>query len=397
MIAELLSMLRYKSEGPDVDFKSAQYRFIGGNEDVKGELLKDILAMANAWRDGPGYIALGFKENRPHPAEVVGILESIDDAQLQQFVHGKVKPKLTFTYEEHLFEGKTVGLISIPKQKRAFYLAHSYGKLKSNVVYVRRGSSTDEAEPSEVQAMGFADAGRGEIRVDLKVTTKDNLDLPEIFEERRFVQVPARLPDYAPPEPTIGSFHFPGLRSPLTYDNKNFWREFAQYMRIRGALIDLKVVVCNHSGIQLTNAKLEVTVDCLDDQMAELLEGSNVPDMPKTEGIGFTTAASLIRADRSEPSLVIDKRGQAHVCKVRFGSILPSEEGRSDDTLAIIPSGPGKIRLGFRVLAAELPTPLNFDRTIDVQGSTLNVDVDSLEDSYGRYLLARANARSKDK
>ena len=50
---ELLNMLRYKSEGTDIDFKSAQYRFTRGTEEEKSELLKDILAIANSWRDGP--------------------------------------------------------------------------------------------------------------------------------------------------------------------------------------------------------------------------------------------------------------------------------------------------------------------------------------------------------
>jgi len=86
---ELLSKLRYRSEGPDIDFKSAQYRFNGGSEADKAEMLKDILAIANSWREGPGYILLGFKDNRPHPAEVVGIQDSIDDARIQQFVNSE--------------------------------------------------------------------------------------------------------------------------------------------------------------------------------------------------------------------------------------------------------------------------------------------------------------------
>ena len=52
MIDDLLTALRYKSEGPDIDFKSMQYRFIGGTEADKVEMLKDIFAIANAWRDG---------------------------------------------------------------------------------------------------------------------------------------------------------------------------------------------------------------------------------------------------------------------------------------------------------------------------------------------------------
>ena len=158
---ELLTALRYKSEGTDIDFKSQQYRFAGASDHEKSEMLKDVLAMANAWRGETGYILLGLKDQRPHPAEVVGITESIDDATLQQFVNSKIKPKLTFQYEEHLYEGETIGVITIPKQKRPFFLINSFGKLKKNIVYVRRGSSTDEAEPSEIIDMGLADAGRG--------------------------------------------------------------------------------------------------------------------------------------------------------------------------------------------------------------------------------------------
>lgn len=158
MNSHILDGLRYKSEGTDLDFKQAQYPFVKAGEVAKAELLKDVLALANAWRDGTGYILLGFKDMRPHPAEVLGITEHFDDANLQQFVHGKVKPKLDFRYEEQLYEGKTVGVIAIPKQPRPFYLAHAYGGLKSNIVYVRRGSSTDEAEPTEVAKMVTADA-----------------------------------------------------------------------------------------------------------------------------------------------------------------------------------------------------------------------------------------------
>ena len=41
-VKELLDALRYKSEGVDIDFKSAQYRFVAGNEQEKSELLKPL-------------------------------------------------------------------------------------------------------------------------------------------------------------------------------------------------------------------------------------------------------------------------------------------------------------------------------------------------------------------
>lgn len=62
---EILDALRYKSEGTDLDFKQAQYRFVKATANDKAEFLKDIVAIANAWRDGTGYILVGFKDSSP--------------------------------------------------------------------------------------------------------------------------------------------------------------------------------------------------------------------------------------------------------------------------------------------------------------------------------------------
>ncbi len=140
---------------------------------------------------------MGFKDQRPNPAEGnSGIDDSIDDSRIQQFVNSKVKPKLTFSYEEHLYEGKTIGIISIPKQKRPFYLTSAYGKLKSNVVYVRRGSSTDEAEPVETIAMGYEDNGRAEMKIKLCLRTPDNDTLPLNF-THTYLHFTEEFPEFA--------------------------------------------------------------------------------------------------------------------------------------------------------------------------------------------------------
>ncbi|MBB3014033.1 ATP-binding protein [Cupriavidus alkaliphilus] len=384
MTEDLLTALRYKSEGTDIDFKSAQYRFIGGNEDDKAEMLKDILAMANAWRDGPGYILLGFKDQRPHQAQVVGIAESVDDAKIQQFVHGKVKPKLTFRYEEHLYEGKTVGVITIPKQKRAFYLAHAYGKLKSNVVYVRRGSSTDEAEPPEIAAMALADSGRSEMRVDLSVLMPNYEKLVDIF-ERRYLQFRERFPDFQSPREANGSL---GIRIPtISSDNRNFWREYAEYIRVEEGLIAMRFVLLNRSGVQLSNAKLEVSVHPLEGQEVQIRAGDDLPEEPSREWNpihGIRSVPELL-ARQSAP-LSVDDGAITPICNVRFGSLLPGEEGRSSDTLAIIPCGPGKFRLQFRILAGELAVPQESERVIEAAGVVVPLDFEGFK-SFMRQRL----------
>jgi hypothetical protein len=379
---DLLNALRYKSEGTEIDFKSAQYRFVNGIQDDKAEMLKDFLAMANAWRDGTGYILLGFRDQRPHPAEVVGITGHIDDAAIQQFVNGKVKPKLTFRYEEHLYEGKTVGVISIPKQKRPFYLAHDFGRLRSNVVYVRRGSSTDEAEPPEVAAMVADDSGRGAVQVKLSVLTSTNVDLPEAF-TLDFLQFAQQMPDYEkPPEPRpTGRFGLPQYEAFSVWrDNHDFWRESAEHARIRGGLVEMQFALRNRSQMQLSNAKLEVMLET-DDVDCTMYAGSELPDAPKSQWSTFDHTASFPDLmGRRDADLVIDESGDNPACHVRFGALLPGEEGRSGDTLALVLGGPGKLRLKFRILAAELPAPIESEREIETSGTLHRLDFEGIKD-----------------
>ena len=120
---EIVEQLLYASEGNDLDFKRDQYPFDGANDEDKGELLKDILAFANAWRRTDAYILIGVDEvPGGGKSTVVGISSHIDDANLQQFVSSKTQKPLTFSYQALLIEGKDVGVITIPIQERPFSL-----------------------------------------------------------------------------------------------------------------------------------------------------------------------------------------------------------------------------------------------------------------------------------
>lgn len=392
-MVDLLNMLRYKSEGPDIDFKSAQYRFNGGSEIDKAEMLKDILAIANSWRDGPGYILLGFKDNRPRPAEVVGIQESIDDSRIQQFVNSKVKPKLTFSYEEHLHEGMTVGVITIPKQPRPFYITNAYGKLKSNVVYVRRGSSTDEAEPPEATAMANNDDGRKDLKLDLSVLTPQNEALPSSF-AHTYLRFTEKFPDYVKAREPSGSFGM-HLHSALERDNRDFWREYAEYIRVDEALVEMQFVLVNRSGIQLSNAKLEVTVEALDSQSFYMAAESDLPEEPEQEwniADHITTVQDVIA--RQKPAVQIDESGSTPVCHIRLGSLLPGEQGRSE-SLALIPHAPGKLRLRLRILGCELPAPLEEEYLIETTGEVHSLSFEQFKRFVSKQRLDHQQEAAK--
>lgn len=70
--------------------------------------------MSNTRRDGPAYIVLGVKCFPDGRKELLGLSESIDDAELQSKVANWVYPCPRFTYEPVSYSGKIFGIIIIP-------------------------------------------------------------------------------------------------------------------------------------------------------------------------------------------------------------------------------------------------------------------------------------------
>lgn len=152
----LFEELLHEEEGPSLDFKREQYRFNSCDDEARSELLKDILAFANAWRRSDAYILIGVEEVKGSRCIIIGISNQLDDANLQQFINSKTQRPVNFSYEAFLVDGKSVGIIRIPPQKRPFFCRKNYGKVKANEVYIRRGSSTALADPDEIAIMGEA-------------------------------------------------------------------------------------------------------------------------------------------------------------------------------------------------------------------------------------------------
>jgi predicted HTH transcriptional regulator len=154
MNSTLLEELLNEDESATLDFKRDQYPFDKASDEQKSELLKDILAFANAWRRTDAYILVGVEDVKGGRSNVVGVTSHFDDASIQQFVNGKTNRPVTFSYQVFPFEGAQVGIFHLPLQDRPIYLKKDFGKLKQREVYIRRGSSTDIAEPDEIAKMG---------------------------------------------------------------------------------------------------------------------------------------------------------------------------------------------------------------------------------------------------
>jgi hypothetical protein len=154
MDASLFESLLYEEEGTTLDFKRDQYPFVGSSDDLKSELLKDVLAFANAWRRTDAYILIGVEEVKGGRSSVRGVSHQLNDNDLQQFVNSKTQRPIEFSYEAFSYKAVPVGIIRVFVQDRPFFTKTQYGKVQANTVYLRRGSSTDVALPDEIALMG---------------------------------------------------------------------------------------------------------------------------------------------------------------------------------------------------------------------------------------------------
>lgn len=139
-IDEVVAMLRKTPEQAVFDWKQD---FVQPRDDEsRGELLKDIAAIANASPLSYGFIFYGVDPRRPDP--IVGVSGKYDDAKLQQLVQGKIDPLPSFLYYEVSVGPRTVAVIQIaPSKKRPFIIRADMGKVRKGQILIRRGSSTD--------------------------------------------------------------------------------------------------------------------------------------------------------------------------------------------------------------------------------------------------------------
>jgi len=152
--AEQLEQLLHEDECTYLDFKRAQYPFAGEIDEVKSELLKDVLAFANAESGRDGFILIGAQENRGGRSRLLGFASHLNDHDLQQFVNSKTQRPIRFSYEVVPCDGVSLGVISVPSQEGYFYLKNNFGRLCRNIIYYRLGSSTAEKSPDELLRRG---------------------------------------------------------------------------------------------------------------------------------------------------------------------------------------------------------------------------------------------------
>lgn len=376
----LISALLFEAEGAELDFKREQYLFSGADDRTKSELLKDILAFANAWRRTDAYILIGVQEIKESASMVVGITEHIDDARLQQFVNSKTNRPIEFSYTPTQFQGKQVGVIHIPLQDRPTFLTKDYGALRRNTVYLRRSSSTDEARPDEIARMGLAISESIKLRPLLTPILAVGSDWSELNENATFDVIHLNqpeiglLPDYSPPEPTgtLG-IHF---NTPFRYRNANFYRERAEYLRFSAKLRPLRLGIRNDGNAIASDVKLIAHI-ADPEHLLEFSVGKKRPKMPAREWSPIDNIRPT-SVNQTIPDVEITKTNAGWTIKAYFGKIQAKDTRLTDEKLFAGTSQSGKVDLPVSVYADELPSPVSSTLVLNFKVTEKELTFDQL-------------------
>jgi hypothetical protein len=352
--------LLYESEGDELDFKRDQYPLT--NSDEKAELIKDILAFANGWRRSDAYILIGIDQAKVAGRSTpVGITKHLQDSNLQQLVNSKTNHHVTFGYEEASLNGLQIGVINIPVQDRPRFLTSDFGKLKKDVVYVRRGSSTAEAGLDEILRMK---AG----------PTAPILDL-------QFAHIEARKPLGKQLSLVSEIVEYDGSKiRPLSVSpfevafsrvNQNYPIEMAAYIAKRSLLNGIGFCLKNSATTLAVNVHLEVVI--VKSPLITIIDEWDYPSYPQYQGF------SLIHGPLVQSSAHVESFGNDVQIKVKFGNIQPGQTAWSNGLVYVGAKESTVINLDGFLYGDNLPAPLPIQLQLKIDTRHRQLDMTELE------------------
>jgi hypothetical protein len=391
---ELFESLLAESEGVLLDFKAEQYKFSKATPEERSELAKDILGFANALRRADSFILIGVKDKSPEPPELLGIdpNDQLHDHSVQQFMTGMTNRQVKFTCRAFTHQGKQFGILQIDQhQDRPLFLTKDFGKLKKGIAYLRRGSSTDlhlVATLDEIAAMGRT-AGQSPaevtvefVDIDTREGVGNELDLDTVV----LVPPPNTLPDFTfrRPAAVIAGDPLSQLAASLTaqpwthIENREYWRELADYLLRRSASIVLELVVKNTGSAEAANVRVEI--ETVHEQGLILSLFSDLPKPPKQTklDVPFHRGRDLIHEISRPPGFTtVSLDGPVWRTVIECGSLQPGRKVYSQ-RLCFARTSSAVTALKGTVYASNLPRPQSFELKINLNVTPRRITLDEM-------------------
>jgi len=373
---DLLENLLHQDESETLDFKLEQYPFDKATDDEKSELLKDILAFANSWRQTDAYILIGVKEVKGGRSKVIGIRKHLLNRNLQQFVNSKNMSNrpIEFSYKQYLYKGMEIGIIEIKLQMRPFFLRKKYGKCEANWVYIRRGDTTAIANPDEVARMGSPVVTEAKLQPELDIQFAEIKNRQLRGTKLSLVSKHVTLPDldsiplYGEPE-TLGSFTL----KTHTFENRNYYRDIAKYINKTAFLTGVGFAIRNTSNVLAKNVHVKVKVNY--NPALDILDEYDGPSLPSTDHLRITKCRPL---NQLQEKALIEVRRHGNLWEITsdFGDIQPGATIWTKEEFYIGAKEALAVEMNVHVVANNLSKPFEIPLTvkIDVKSRPLQED-----------------------
>ena len=358
----------YESESDSLDFKREQYKFIGASDNEKSELLKDILAMANSWRRVDGYIVIGIEHRPEKPNALHGVTEHIDDASIQQFINKKVSGICSFEYRTFTKDKKTYGIIRIPVQKRPIFLLKDYGKLKANMVYLRRGSSTDETKPDEICKMGrdqYELGTKASVDIGFFDRSKRQMIGAKLDVETTYFVILDKIPDYSESRD--------GFIPTLRITCKDYYRNLVEYTNFTSSFFPVYFAITNKGDREAVNLRVELEIFSSNAEV--LLDGDEV-DEPKADLMSNIHSVHSIH----NSSYSVDRQDDKWVIYSGFDRLHAKRTLDLDGTIYIQGKESGTIKGKASVLFDGQSVPYEQEFKIKVQCNRIEINWDTFHE-----------------
>lgn len=389
---DLMEQLLHEGESASLDYKRDQYPFAGATDDDKSELLKDVLAFANGWRHAEAYILIGVDEVTGGRSVVAGVSGHIPENDLQQFVNSKTNRTVTFSYRAYPFEGKQVGVVTIPQQDRPIYLTKNYGKLQKHVVYYRQGTTTAIATPDDIAKMGknqtvvdqepsltvlFADINQELSLSDRVAWAVEYCQVPESKQIPKLTDKPNYISN-----PLSGRrISIPSMSEldPYYQLNERYYRQLAEYEYCKRLFRKTRFVVSNTGNTPASDVRLELTVP--KNQSVVIMSPSKFPEIPKRRVDRFTAEAlqnvQFRSPIRRAGKVDIDENDHRFRVIMDCGDLQPGRQVWSDKFYIGVGTS-SEVELVGHLLSANLAGPMVFKLVIEATVAQSEMTVSEL-------------------
>ena len=368
----LIESLLNQEEGITLDFKQKQYPFhttsqTQTKEELRSELVKDLLAFANTQRDSSAYILIGIQEVKGGRSNVTGIGQHLLDNELHDFMNKITQRAVEFLYSPYHFDGVDIGVIEIPVQEGLFYLKTPYGKLRESTVYIRDGSSTRVAIPEEITELS---SPKPPLLIVNWVDTASNKVVCSPHLTHPLVLYPPLQPDEVQSKP-------PPARSALDFQQPRYNHDYPQdlivYTFYKNAFISIGLQIYNQG--ETTGKSIRFEGQFAKRDKFQVMD--HQPKLPKEYNDAFPIiplSPHLYSANEITVDLSEDDKSWKIV--VEFGDIRPGEQIFTYDSLWFFSGYPGTYKMEAKIIGENIPEPIycSLSLEFDPQNRPMNLE-----------------------